>query len=138
MVDMWSLGIVTFLLLRGDVPFNDRDVRSLFRKICRGNVEFEDRYWEHISSEAKNFIEKLLVIDPTQRLSAKNALDHPWLTSDHVGSDYHLSDNLEQLRIFGLKRKLRAAVYTVIAMNKLTSLGFQSKMATEGLAADGE
>jgi len=124
---------VTFLLLCGTLPFVDKDVHNVFRKICRANVEFEDKYWTHISLEARDFITKLLVVNPKDRLTVQQALDHKWLTSDQVGTDYHLSENLEQMRDFVLKRKLRAAVYTVMATNKLTSLGYQLRMATQGL-----
>ena len=134
MVDMWSLGVVTFILLRGDVPFKDRDEQRLMQKIIRGKVTFDDEtYWKHISAEAKNFIEMLLTVNPKQRLTAQEALLHPWLYLDHVGTDHQLSDNLERLQKFNLKRKLRAAVYTVIATNKFTSLGFQFRMASAGL-----
>jgi len=129
-VDMWSLGVCTFLLLRGALPFDDSDLRNLYRQICRKKVELDDMYWKPISAEAKNFINLLLTVNPKERLTAKKALEHPWLSSEHVGSDYHLSDNLEQLREYNLKRKLRVAVYTVIATNKLTSLGHQRRVAT--------
>ena len=134
MVDMWSLGVVTFFLLGGYFPFDDSDQKRLFRKIVAGKITFDDdKYWKHISADAKNFIEMLLTVNPKQRLTAQEALLHPWLYLDHVGTDHQLSDNLERLQKFNLKRKLRAAVYTVIATNKFTSLGFQFRMASAGL-----
>jgi len=133
-VDMWSLGVFAFLLLRGAFPFDDdSDLRTLYRQICRKKIQFDDVYWKHISTEAKSFITALLTVNPKERLTARNALQHPWLSADHVGSDYHLSDNLAQLREYNLKRKLRSAVYAVMATNKFTSLGYQRKMATDGL-----
>ena len=134
MVDMWSLGVVTFFLLGGYFPFDDSDQKRLFRKIVAGKITFDDdKHWKHISADAKNFIEMLLTVNPKQRLTAQEALLHPWLYLDHVGTDHQLSDNLERLQKFNLKRKLRAAVYTVIATNKFTSLGFQFRMASAGL-----
>jgi len=123
--------VCTFLLLRGALPFYDSDLRNLYRQICEKRVDMEDKYWRNISSGAKNFILKLLDRNPKERLAAKEALLHPWLT--FTGQDIHLSDTLDQLRTYNLKKKLRVAVYTLIATNKFTSLGFQLNMTLEGL-----
>jgi serine/threonine protein kinase len=63
-------------------------------------------------------------VNPKERLTASEALKHPWLSLDRMDSEYQLSDTLDHLRKYNLKRKLRAAVFTVIVTNRLTSLGF--------------
>jgi calcium/calmodulin-dependent protein kinase I len=97
----------------------------MYRRICAGHYQFHDKYWSEVSNDAKDFISKVLVVNPNERLTADQALRHSWFTrhdrSTSMGTN--LKDNLEQLKVFNLKRKLRAAVYTVIATNKFTSLG---------------
>jgi serine/threonine protein kinase len=126
-VDMWSLGVITYILLGGYPPFADKDTKNMYRKICTAQFQFHKKYWNQVSDLAKDFISKLLVVEPTERLTAEQALEHPWFSSNEsFMSVENLTDNLEKLRVFNLKRKVRAAVYAVIATNKLTSLGFFS------------
>jgi len=130
---MWSLGVITYILLGGYPPFADKDMKNMYRKICTARFQFHDKYWSQVSDLAKDFISKLLVVDPTKRLTAEEALDHPWFTSNEKSMAMEsLMENLEKLRVFNLKRKLRAAVYAVIATNKLTSLGiFSNSLSKE-------
>ena len=138
-VDMWAVGIMTYLLLGGILPFHDkRGRKQLFNKILHQEVEMNDLVWENISSEAKNFIAHCLKKKPKDRLTAIHALDHPWLTKDRVGSDAPLLETQKLLRIYNLKRKLRSAVYTVIFTNKFTSLGFTINMDLKALTDDND
>ncbi|KIP03271.1 hypothetical protein PHLGIDRAFT_130267 [Phlebiopsis gigantea 11061_1 CR5-6] len=83
-VDMWSTGIITYVLLCGYSPFRSDDVKELIRETTEAKVEFHERYWKNISQEgkqiAKNFILALVTADPVTRLTADEALAHPWLT----------------------------------------------------------
>lgn len=78
-VDLWSAGVVLFILLGGYPPFFDESEPALFEKIRRGNYSFDDPLWENISAMAKDLIRKLLVLDPAHRLTATTALQHEWL-----------------------------------------------------------
>lgn len=78
-VDMWSSGVVLYTLLGGMPPFTDSDFRRLFFAIRTGGFSFQDPIWGDISAEAKEFINALLQVDPRSRLSAKAALEHPWM-----------------------------------------------------------
>jgi serine/threonine protein kinase len=99
-VDMWALGVITYILLCGFPPFfsdsadkTDMDQLEnapfwiffnnespdIFEAITTANYEFPDQFWAHISAEAKDFVSKLLVVDPTNRMSAPDALKHLWL-----------------------------------------------------------
>mmetsp|Transcript_16508 Transcript_16508/g.31275 ORF Transcript_16508/g.31275 Transcript_16508/m.31275 type:complete len:335 (-) Transcript_16508:1085-2089(-) len=123
--DMWSLGVITYILLGGYPPFIEQNQRELFKKIKRGQYEFHTEYWKNISPEAKNLISKLLTVDPDKRLSARNALEDPWITgSDDVLAGIDLGVNLDQFRRYNAKRKVRQAVLTLMATNKITSLGY--------------
>ena len=77
--DFWSLGVVLFILLSGTPPFYDEDNFALFEKIKSGQFSFTAPSWQSISSEAKDFISKLLVVDPNARLQGEQIMNHPWI-----------------------------------------------------------
>eukprot|EP01111_Echinosteliopsis_oligospora_P010043 TRINITY_DN3050_c0_g1_i1.p1 TRINITY_DN3050_c0_g1~~TRINITY_DN3050_c0_g1_i1.p1 ORF type:complete len:330 (-),score=81.66 TRINITY_DN3050_c0_g1_i1:136-1125(-) len=80
-VDMWSIGVITYILLCGYTPFFADTHQELFQKITSLDYDFPSPEWDEISDTAKNFIKKLLVKSPFDRLSAADALDHPWLAN---------------------------------------------------------
>jgi len=79
-VDLWSIGVITYILLCGFPPFYHEDLPKLFEQIMSAEYDFPPEYWNHISKEAKDFIKKLLVVDPAKRMSSQQALAHPWLS----------------------------------------------------------
>ena len=122
--DMWSVGVILYILLGGYPPFIENTQRELFRKIKRGDYEFHEEYWGTVSKEARNLIKSLLTVDPELRLSAQQSLENPWICGDgKTLAKRGLDKNLESLRAFNAKRKFKAAVSTVVAVNKLNSLG---------------
>lgn len=80
-VDMWALGVITYILLCGFPPFRspDRNQDELFELIQSGKYEYISPYWNNISSDAKDLIDHLLVVDKKKRYTAKQVLDHPWI-----------------------------------------------------------
>lgn len=76
--DMWSVGVILYTMLCGYQPFQDEDDSHQLRLILSGKYAFHKAYWCFISEEAKDLVKKLLVVDPNQRLSAQEALKHPW------------------------------------------------------------
>ncbi|GAA5805668.1 kinase-like domain-containing protein [Helicostylum pulchrum] len=79
-VDLWSVGVILFTLLSGYTPFWGEDQASLFESIMSGEYEYDDEYWSDISNSAKNLIDRLLTFDPNKRITAEEALLHPWIT----------------------------------------------------------
>jgi serine/threonine protein kinase len=77
-VDIWAVGVITYILLAGYPPFFDNDLAKLYRQIIDVDYEFDDEYWADISDEATEFIDSLLVPDPEERPTAAEALKHPW------------------------------------------------------------
>ena len=113
-VDNWSLGVIMYIILCGYPPFNAKNQKSLFKLIKRGLYEFHDQHWSHISDEAKEFISKLLLVDPSKRLSATDALGTKWMNQNAAtlrGVD--LTSNLGELRKFNAKRKVKQAILAV-------------------------
>ena len=112
--DMWSLGVIVYILLGGYPPFIEQNQRELFKKIKKGQYEFHVEYWGQISSEAKDLISGLLTVNPDKRLSAEDALQDPWMTgSAEVLAGKDLGVNLDQFKKYNAKRKVRQAVLTV-------------------------
>lgn len=122
--DMWSLGVIVYILLGGYPPFIEQNQRELFRKIRKGSYEFHEEYWGSVSAEAKDLISCLLVVQPSKRMSASEALKHKWMMKDSKELEgQSLDTNLVELRKYNAKRKFKAAVNAVILANKITSLG---------------
>jgi len=108
-VDMWGVGIITYILLAGYPPFYADDDTQLFEKIMSVEYDFDDECWDDVSDLAKNFIQQLLVQDPKRRLSAEDALKHKWLTSSaadkalnihHTMYKYNFQRKDQQKRLF--------------------------------------
>ncbi|XP_033626165.1 serine/threonine-protein kinase H1-like [Asterias rubens] len=85
-VDIWAIGVVTYILLSGRMPFDDDNRTRLYRKILRAKYSFAHEPWKDISSSGKDFIGKLLLINPNERLPASEALKHPWIVTNAAQS----------------------------------------------------
>merc|ERR1711974_584390 len=80
-VDLWSVGVITYILMCGFPPFYNDNVPLLFESIMKAEFDYPAEYWDHISDDAIDFIDALLVAEPSQRLTANQALEHTWLKS---------------------------------------------------------
>jgi len=85
-IDMWSVGVIVYILLCGFPPFYGENDAQMFRKIRAAQYKFLSPYWDNISADAKDFVAKLLVVDPNVRMTAKQALQHKWLVGTNVST----------------------------------------------------
>ena len=81
-VDMWSIGVITYVLLCGFCPFYSENDAELYRLIRQGRYTFPSPYWDNVSDLAKDFVRRLLVVKPDARMTASEALKHPWIVSE--------------------------------------------------------
>lgn len=132
-VDCWSVGVIMYILLCGFPPFYAEDDDEAFDQIIAGEFEFPEQYWGHISSEAKDLIKQLLVVDPSKRFNTKQALNHPWIVSNT--QSIHLTTTIELLKKFHAKKKWKQGINTVIAMGRFKNLKIDSKSRSRSLSS---
>ena len=77
--DLWSVGVIAYILLSGYPPFNGSNNEEIHQSILKGRFSFPSREWKGTSQEARDFIRRLLVTDPSKRMTAEQALNHPWI-----------------------------------------------------------
>lgn len=127
-VDIWALGIITYILLGGYPPFYDEsdDQGKLFRKIVKGTFVFDSPFWDSVSESAKDLIRQMLTMDPNHRPSATTLLQHPWIKDDRQGgeggSPADLSGAVGRLKKWQAKRRLKSAMKTVKAVARLSKM----------------
>ncbi|ELV14274.1 Calcium/calmodulin-dependent protein kinase type IV [Tupaia chinensis] len=120
-VDMWSVGVITYILLCGFEPFYDeRGDQFMFRRILNCEYYFISPWWDEVSLNAKDLVKKLIVLDPKKRLTTFQALQHPWVTGK-AANFVHMDTAQKKLQEFNARRKLKAAVKAVVASSRLGS-----------------
>jgi len=103
LVDIWSIGVILYIMLCGFPPFYSDNTLTLFRQIRRGDFSFPSPYWDRISASAKDLLCQMLVVDPRRRLTADQCLQHPWIVNASVQENRALGSHH---RAFLLIRRL--------------------------------
>ncbi|KAJ8436597.1 hypothetical protein Cgig2_031538 [Carnegiea gigantea] len=116
--DVWSAGVILYILLSGVPPFWGENEQGIFDSILRGQLDFSSEPWPSISSSAKDLVRKMLRQDPKERLSALDALHHPWMREDGDASDKPIDIAvLTRMKQFRAMNKLKKVALRVIAEN---------------------
>ncbi|XP_060951093.1 calcium/calmodulin-dependent protein kinase (CaM kinase) II gamma 1 isoform X1 [Limanda limanda] len=125
-VDIWACGVILYILLVGYPPFWDEDQHKLYQQIKAGAYDFPSPEWDTVTPEAKNLINQMLTINPAKRITADQALKHPWVCHrSTVASMMHRQETVECLRKFNARRKLKGAILTTMLVSRNFSVGRQ-------------
>uniref|UniRef100_A0A672SV44 calcium/calmodulin-dependent protein kinase n=1 Tax=Sinocyclocheilus grahami TaxID=75366 RepID=A0A672SV44_SINGR len=109
-VDMWACGVILYILLVGYPPFWDEDQHRLYQQIKAGAYDFPSPEWDTVTPDAKDLINKMLTINPSKRITAAEALKHPWICQrSTVASMMHRQETVECLKKFNARRKLKVS-----------------------------
>nr|XP_055054729.1 calcium/calmodulin-dependent protein kinase (CaM kinase) II beta 1 isoform X11 [Misgurnus anguillicaudatus] len=118
-VDIWACGVILYILLVGYPPFWDEDQHKLYQQIKAGAYDFPSPEWDTVTPEAKNLINQMLTINPTKRITAQEALKHPWVCQrSTVASMMHRQETVECLKKFNARRKLKGAILTTMLVSR--------------------
>jgi len=125
-VDMWSTGVILYILLCGFPPFYEEELPALFDQILHARYDFPTPWWDSISSDAKDLVCKLLELDPKKRLTAQQVIAHPWCQGN--APDVHLGNAQSSLKKYNAARKLKKVALGVMQQQKLTKAIKELKM----------
>ncbi|XP_034537863.1 calcium/calmodulin-dependent protein kinase type II subunit gamma isoform X4 [Notolabrus celidotus] len=118
-VDIWACGVILYILLVGYPPFWDEDQHKLYQQIKAGAYDFPSPEWDTVTPEAKNLINQMLTINPAKRITADQAIKHPWVCQrSTVASMMHRQETVECLRKFNARRKLKGAILTTMLVSR--------------------
>jgi calcium/calmodulin-dependent protein kinase I len=116
--DVWSMGVVLYIMLCGYAPFHNDNVQRLFQQIMRGRISFPDAEWAGISPDAKELVQAMLKVDPATRITARAVLENSWIKKNvtagpetpETAVTEPLAASIENMRSFSGKRKFKAIV----------------------------
>lgn len=136
-VDMWSLGVITYILLCGFPPFYDENNAALFAAIKAGSFDYPSPYWDSVSPGAKDLIDHLLVVDPARRLTAAQVLTHPWVAEASPAGEESaaLGSAITEMKKFNARRKFRAGIRVAKAIAAFQGAGKMANAARMMAAA---
>ncbi|XP_039514126.1 calcium/calmodulin-dependent protein kinase (CaM kinase) II beta 1 isoform X40 [Rhinichthys klamathensis goyatoka] len=135
-VDIWACGVILYILLVGYPPFWDEDQHKLYQQIKAGAYDFPSPEWDTVTPEAKNLINQMLTINPGKRITAQEALKHPWVCQrSTVASMMHRQETVECLKKFNARRKLKGAILTTMLVSRNFSVGSRQTTAPASVTA---
>lgn len=136
-VDVWSIGVISYILLCGYPPFYDENDANLFAQILKGEFEFDSPYWDDISEEAKDFIRSLMCVNVENRLTCHNALEHCWITGKQSERNIHATVS-EQLKKNFAKSRWRQAYNAIAVSRQMKLLALNSSKTSRENSAERE
>ncbi|XP_060661099.1 calcium/calmodulin-dependent protein kinase type 1 isoform X2 [Drosophila nasuta] len=128
-VDVWSIGVISYILLCGYPPFYDENDANLFAQILKGEFEFDSPYWDEISESAKHFIKNLMCVTVEKRYTCKQALCHPWISGNEASSKNIHGTVSEQLKKNFAKSRWKQAYYAATVIRQMQRMALSSSTA---------
>ncbi|XP_044574741.1 calcium/calmodulin-dependent protein kinase type 1 isoform X4 [Cotesia glomerata] len=125
-VDVWSIGVISYILLCGYPPFYDENDANLFAQILKGEFEFDSPYWDDISDSAKDFIHKLMCVKVEDRYTCKQALAHPWISGNAASNKNIHGTVSEQLKKNFAKSRWKQAYHAATVIRQMQRLALNS------------
>lgn len=120
-IDIWSAGVILYILLSGVPPFWAETEKGIFDAILQGDIDFDSQPWPTISSSAKDLVRRMLTQDPKKRITSAQVLEHPWIREGGEASDKPIdSAVLSRMKQFRAMNKLKKLALKVIAENLST------------------
>ncbi|PAA82550.1 hypothetical protein BOX15_Mlig024299g1 [Macrostomum lignano] len=137
-VDVWACGVILYILLVGYPPFWDEEQAKLYAQIKAGAFDYPSPEWDTVTAEAKNLINQMLNTNPAKRITAAEALKHPWICQrERIASVMHRQETVECLKKFNARRKLKGAILTTMLATRNFSTGSGSKVVTKKVSGNG-
>jgi len=130
-VDIWACGVILYILLVGYPPFWDEDQHRLYAQIKAGAYDYPSPEWDTVTPEAKTLINQMLSVNAAKRITAAEALRHPWICQrERVASVVHRQETVDCLKKFNARRKLKGAILTTMLATR--NFSSRSIMAKKG------
>ncbi|XP_015180388.1 PREDICTED: calcium/calmodulin-dependent protein kinase type II alpha chain isoform X13 [Polistes dominula] len=137
-VDIWACGVILYILLVGYPPFWDDDQHRLYAQIKAGSYDYPSPEWDTVTPEAKNLINQMLTVNPSKRITANEALKHPWICQrERVASVVHRQETVDCLKKFNARRKLKGAILTTMLATRNFSSKYDPQAGSTGSVGSG-
>ncbi|XP_035731168.1 calcium/calmodulin-dependent protein kinase type II delta chain isoform X12 [Vespa mandarinia] len=137
-VDIWACGVILYILLVGYPPFWDDDQHRLYAQIKAGSYDYPSPEWDTVTPEAKNLINQMLTVNPSKRITANEALKHPWICQrERVASVVHRQETVDCLKKFNARRKLKGAILTTMLATRNFSSKYDAQAGSTGSVGSG-
>ncbi|XP_043272653.1 calcium/calmodulin-dependent protein kinase type II alpha chain isoform X2 [Venturia canescens] len=132
-VDIWACGVILYILLVGYPPFWDEDQNRLYGQIKSGAYDYPSPEWDTVTPEARNLINQMLTVNSGKRITAGEALRHPWICQrERVASVVHRQETVDCLKKFNARRKLKGAILTTMIATRNFSKSVRSIVTKKG------
>ena len=95
--DMWTVGVIVFIMLGGYYPFRGKSEMDVLRKVRYGEFKFHPKMWKNITDDAKDLVKRMMTVDPEERIMATDALQSPWIRTDSIRLSIELNENYGEL-----------------------------------------
>ncbi|XP_023723484.1 calcium/calmodulin-dependent protein kinase type 1 isoform X1 [Cryptotermes secundus] len=130
-VDVWSIGVISYILLCGYPPFYDENDANLFAQILKGEFEFDAPYWDDISDSAKDFIRQLMCVDVEKRYTCRQALAHPWISGNAASNKNIHGTVSEQLKKNFAKSRWKQLMHAIAMVHKMQRLALNNSSSMD-------